>query len=213
MNTVSHPRKKVCSDSLTVAPPRKPPIEFSITKNGLLKKGNRYRIMSNCSSDEKVESKPPMHIDTLPDLAEDDNQLIKIGIAAMDRKARSKPMRNILSRLVATNKFECIIFGDKVILDEGMVSPLHTVSLAVSTHEVFLFSFCFFFALGFKSDVENWPVCDFLISFFSTGFPMDKAIRYVNLRNPIPINDLPLQKVHLVPRTTFLFLLFFKKKC
>lgn len=42
--------------------------------------------------------------------------------------------------------------------------------------------------------IENWPTCDFLISFFSTGFPLDKAISYVNYRKPYMINDLILQK-------------------
>lgn len=86
----------------------------------------------------------------------------KIGVCALDVKARSRPSRQILTRLQDSADFEVIIFGDKVINDE---------------------------------DVENWPVCDFLISFFSEGFPLDKAIRYAKLRKPFLVNDLQMQKI------------------
>ena len=96
----------------------------------------------------------------------------------MDVKARSKAMREILTRLVEMTRgtIEVKVFGDKVILDEGTAHYcLVPTSTPILTH---------------LTDVENWPTCDILISFFSTDFPLDKAISYVKLRNPHCINEL-----------------------
>ncbi|XP_058442878.1 inositol hexakisphosphate and diphosphoinositol-pentakisphosphate kinase isoform X4 [Malaya genurostris] len=44
-----------------------------------------------------------------------------------------------------------------------------------------------------KEPVENWPICDCLISFHSKGFPLEKAIQYAQLRQPYVINNLHMQ--------------------
>lgn len=87
-----------------------------------------------------------------------------IGVCAMDYKARSKPMNNILSHLLSAHEFEVVIFGDQVILEEP---------------------------------VEQWPKCDILITFFSTGFPLQKARDYYNLVKPYSVNDLLMQELLL----------------
>ena len=55
----------------------------------------------------------------------------------MDVKARSKPMREILTRLVDRMKgaVEIKIFGDKVILDEGKALPTFCSYPPNETHD------------------------------------------------------------------------------
>ncbi|XP_034541757.1 inositol hexakisphosphate and diphosphoinositol-pentakisphosphate kinase 2-like isoform X2 [Notolabrus celidotus] len=85
---------------------------------------------------------------------------IVVGICAMMKKSKSKPMTQILERLCKFDYINVVIFPEEVILEEP---------------------------------VENWPLCDCLISFHSKGFPLDKAVEYAKLRNPLLINDLNMQ--------------------
>ncbi|XP_051898363.1 inositol hexakisphosphate and diphosphoinositol-pentakisphosphate kinase 2 isoform X5 [Pristis pectinata] len=101
------------------------------------------------------------------DLYDDENdsdlppeRQILVGICAMAKKSKSKPMTQILERLCKFEYISVVIFNEDVILNEA---------------------------------VENWPVCDCLISFHSKGFPLDKAVAYAKLRNPVLINDLNMQ--------------------
>lgn len=65
-----------------------------------------------------------------------------IGICCLDKKARSKPMRHILNRLLASNEFNIVIFGDKTILDEGKFvchTRIHIRYARLTSHFVLFF--------------------------------------------------------------------------
>ena len=96
----------------------------------------------------------------LQDSADSDVRHIRVGICAMSKKSHSKPMLEILERLILFENIKPVIFDEDVILNEP---------------------------------IENWPVCDCLISFHSSGFPLNKAVKYAELRKPMVINDLYMQ--------------------
>lgn len=56
-----------------------------------------------------------------------------------------------------------------------------------------LLTYYFCVQLFHQKPVEDWPMCDCLISFHSKGFPLDKAIQYAALRSPFIINNLDMQ--------------------
>lgn len=78
---------------------------------------NRYR-QSNAFSNRSYSPSPSSSEISLSFLSQ--NPLV-LGVCAMDVKTRSKPMREILTRIAdrARGYIDIRIFGDKVILDEG----------------------------------------------------------------------------------------------
>jgi len=86
---------------------------------------------------------------------------VVLGICAMDKKACSKPMKEILKRL-PEEQFEIKVFGDECIHNKP---------------------------------IEEWPIVEALITFYSSHFPIDKALEYVKLRHPYMINDLEMEAV------------------
>lgn len=105
--STSQPMVRGKSDTTDTALPSRPP---RISQPRSLSSSRRLSTAGS-SKNESVNS------DTK-------NSLGKIGVCALDVKARSRPSRQILTRLQGDGEFEVIVFGDKAILDEGMSSYL-----------------------------------------------------------------------------------------
>ena len=126
-------------------------------------KDNEQQVVNNNEEDG---------VELLDDDEEEEDEALKktrVGICAMDKKARSKPMAQILSRL-NQDLFEIVFFGDTVLL---------------------------------KEPVENWPIVDVMIAFYSSGYPLDKAEQYAKLREPYVLNDLKMQRVLMDRRRVY----------
>jgi hypothetical protein len=44
-----------------------------------------------------------------------------------------------------------------------------------------------------NKSIDEWPIVECLIAFYSDGFPLAKAIAYADLRQPFLVNDLRAQ--------------------
>ncbi|CAN1162843.1 Inositol hexakisphosphate and diphosphoinositol-pentakisphosphate kinase VIP1, partial [Linum perenne] len=54
-----------------------------------------------------------------------------------------------------------------------------------------------------EDPIERWPICDCLIAFYSSGYPLEKAEAYAALRKPFLINELDPQHLLLDRRKVY----------
>lgn len=72
---------------------------------------------------------------------------VTLLIVAMEKKVKSRPMYEIVSRLARCKEL------DICVLDKAML---------------------------LENPVEDWPGCDCLMAFSSTGYPLEKAEKYAS---------------------------------
>eukprot|EP00397_Hematodinium_sp_SG-2012_P000639 GEMP01000640.1.p1 GENE.GEMP01000640.1~~GEMP01000640.1.p1 ORF type:complete len:1067 (+),score=179.97 GEMP01000640.1:1782-4982(+) len=116
---------------------------------------------------EKKSSLKQQNMASSPVDATDRQPRLKLllGICTMDRKALSRPMKALLKEL-------CV--PDEIPVEFEIVHFGDDVIL--------------------EKPIEEWPICHCLVCFHTHGFPLEKALAYVQLRQPVVLNDVPIQK-------------------
>lgn len=85
---------------------------------------------------------------------------VTLLFVVMRKKLMSKPMYEIVCRLVQSRELD-ICMLDEVLLLNG--------------------------------DQKDWPPCDALIAFSSSGYPLEKVEAYAARTKPVVVNDLAMQ--------------------
>ena len=147
-------------------------------------------IGSNCNNNNKRLKLDQALITPVKPVMEDVR--LVLGVAALDRKGKYVIFNNWVIYII--NFIYFLLARSK-----PMRSILNRI-MKISNIEICIFGD----KVILDEDVENWPLCDYLVSFFSDGFPLDKAIDYVNLRKPVCINDL---MVRIVFNIRFVYLI------
>ncbi|XP_072956331.1 inositol hexakisphosphate and diphosphoinositol-pentakisphosphate kinase VIP2-like isoform X1 [Typha angustifolia] len=98
---------------------------------------------------------------------EDGGEKIKIGVCVMEKKVISDVLSAPMEQIL------------------GRVGAFGEFEIIYFGDKVIL-----------EDSVESWPICDCLIAFSSSGYPLEKAEQYASLRRPFLVNE--LQPQHLL---------------